>query len=347
MVYRIQYQQKKEKKTMIFVIGDIHGMLDPLKNLIWKIEDKCKRGEDIEELIFLGDYIDYGPNSKEVIDYITALPYKKTFLAGNHEDLLLQFFHGEIRSENFSESNWLRDNEGYRTIRSFGGILDYGITPENVAERIGGGYMDFFENLLYIHEREIDGQKYLFTHAHASERMLDKFLLSVRYDEFHKCLRENDIYPYFTPIWERKDCEFEKPEKEFGKIRDYVVIHGHTPVAGMYKTPEYVQKYRTPYVEVNRPAEAKAVKMAEYIGEESIFEFDAKIGDIYGINIDTGISIGHGLSAIGIKTGRSNSYWRDESESEDKIEYTIIQALSDRMNKMDAYMRYYKYRLPK
>ena len=88
---------------MIFVISDIHGMLDALKNLIWKIEDKYKN-DDIEELIFLGDYIDYGPNSKEVIDYITALPYKKTFLAGNHEDLLLQFFHKDLRDATFSEN---------------------------------------------------------------------------------------------------------------------------------------------------------------------------------------------------------------------------------------------------
>ena len=103
---------------MVFVIGDIHGMLDPLKHLIWRIEDTHK----IDELIFVGDYIDYGPNSKEVIDYITALPYEKTFLAGNHEDLLLQFFHEDLRDEHFSERYWLRDNEGDKTIRSLTGL---------------------------------------------------------------------------------------------------------------------------------------------------------------------------------------------------------------------------------
>ena len=40
---------------MIFVISDIHGMLDALKNLIWQIEDKSNYGKNVEELIFLGD----------------------------------------------------------------------------------------------------------------------------------------------------------------------------------------------------------------------------------------------------------------------------------------------------
>jgi calcineurin-like phosphoesterase family protein len=330
---------------MIFVISDIHGMLDTLKNLIWKIEDKYKNDEEIEEFIFLGDYIDYGPNSKEVVDYIISLPYKKTLLAGNHEDLLLQFFHENVRNETFSESHWLRDNEGGRTIRSFTGFLDYNLTPENAAEKIGREYMDFFENLLYIHEREINGQKYLFTHAHAGKRMLDRFLACERYDTFHKCLRENDIYLYNTPIWMRKDCEFRDLDEEFGKIRDYVVIHGHTPVAGMDKTPEYVKKYKAPYIEAKRAVAAKEVKMAEYIGEESIFEFDIKIGEIYGINIDTGLSVGHGLSALGIKTNDRPKYYRRDDETAGKVEYTVVQALSDRMNKMDAGMRYYKYRI--
>lgn len=338
----------KGKKDMIFVIGDIHGMLDALKNLIWKIEDKHRnaswKGDKIEELIFLGDYIDYGPNAKEVIDYITALPYKKTFLAGNHEDLLLQFFHQDLRDRHFTESYWLRDNEGYRTLRSLTGFNEYGIKPEKAAGAIERKYMDFFENLLYIYDKEINGQKYLFSHGHIDENRLDTFLMLDRYDKFHKYLLENDILMYSTPLWERKDCSCRSLEEEFAKIRDYVVIHGHTPVAAMEKTPEYVKKYKAPYIEANRMVDAKTIKTAQYVGEQSKFEFDVKNEEIYGINIDTGIAIGHGISALGIQTDSVPRYPWDEKNT---VEYTVIQARSDRCNKSEQYMDYYEYILVK
>ena len=187
----------------------------------------------------------------------------------------------------------------------------------------------------------------IFTHGHVDERMIDKFLFLDHYDKFHKYLRENDVDLYNTPIWARKDCEFRDIEEEFTKIKDYVVVHGHTPVAAMDKIPEYVKKYRIPYVEVNRKVETKETKTAEYIGEESILKFDVKNDDIYGINIDTGISIGHGLSALGIKTKNSSKYSWTNDDADKNVEYTIIQALSDRINKSSAYMRYYKYILKK
>ena len=216
---------------------------------------------------------------------------------------------------------------------------------EKAAEKIDCKYMDFFENLRYIYEKEINGQKYIFSHAHVSEKRLDKFLTLDRYDEFHKYLLENDVYLYFTPIWERK-CEYKEIDEEFVRIRDYVIVHGHTPVAIMDQTPEYVKKYKIPYIEADRIVEAKEAKTARYIGDESILEFDIKIDDIYGINIDTGISIGHGLSALGIKTENSSRYsWAREDDG--AVEYTVIQARSDLTNKAGAYMRNFKYRLMK
>ena len=304
---------------MIFAIGDIHGMLDPLKNLIWKLGDKHK----IDELIFIGDYIDYGPNSKEVIDYITALPYNKTFLAGNHEDLLLQFFHEDLRDEHFTESYWLKDNEGYKTMRSLMGAheYEYGIKPEKALAGIDKKYIDFFESLLYIYEKEIKGQKYLFSHGHSDEWRLDDFLKLDKYDKFHKHLLQNDMSMYNTPIWRRKDCAYNKVEKELQKVRDYVTVHGHTPVAGMSKAPEYVKKYQAPYIEADRVIEAKEVRMAEYVGEQSEFEFDIKKEEIYGINIDTGISIGHDLAALGIPVGYDDYFYSERDTSQ----YEVIQ----------------------
>jgi hypothetical protein len=111
----------------------------------------------------------------------------------------------------------------------------------------------------------------------------------------------------------------------------------------MSDTPEYVKKYQAPYVEVDKIIEAKEIKLAEYVGEKSEFEFDVKKEKIYGINIDTGISIGHGLSAFGIPVG-----YDDYSHSDyDTPKYEIIQVRSNTLNKSDYYMRYYKYTLKK
>ncbi len=72
----------------LFAIGDVHGCLHELKNLV---EQKLKLRTD-DKLVLLGDYIDRGPDSKGVIDYIMTLQ-KKGFdvvpLKGNHELMLL------------------------------------------------------------------------------------------------------------------------------------------------------------------------------------------------------------------------------------------------------------------
>ena len=69
-----------------FAIGDVHGDLDALKNLIKSLD--LSKGD---KLIFLGDYIDKGPYSKGVMDYLIDLKdhYKCVFILGNHEERML------------------------------------------------------------------------------------------------------------------------------------------------------------------------------------------------------------------------------------------------------------------
>ena len=75
---------------MIWIIGDIHGMFDPLKRLLSSIREfEEKQNDPVSKIIFLGDYIDHGQSSKEVIDLIQRLDYEKVCLAGSHEDLAL------------------------------------------------------------------------------------------------------------------------------------------------------------------------------------------------------------------------------------------------------------------
>ncbi|MBD9455931.1 serine/threonine protein phosphatase [Rhizobium sp. RHZ02] len=73
-----------------FAIGDVHGCLEPLLRLVSRIEMSRPEGGTI---VFLGDYVDRGPDSRGVIDFIMAGPQKKAWkwiaLKGNHEDMMV------------------------------------------------------------------------------------------------------------------------------------------------------------------------------------------------------------------------------------------------------------------
>ena len=83
-----------KKLERSFIIGDIHGCLGMLKCLIEKIDWHPDR----DGLIFLGDYIDRGEDSKGVIDLLIDLQNRSSnvhLLMGNHEDLFLKYLEGE------------------------------------------------------------------------------------------------------------------------------------------------------------------------------------------------------------------------------------------------------------
>jgi len=84
----------EDSKT--FIIGDIHGCLDMLKRLVEKIKwDPAK-----DKLIFVGDYIDRGPDPKGVVDYILSLMAESSgiqCLIGNHEVIFLDYIKGKDR----------------------------------------------------------------------------------------------------------------------------------------------------------------------------------------------------------------------------------------------------------
>lgn len=79
---------------MYYIIGDIHGCLSKLTSLYSQILPELK---DDDTLIFLGDYIDRGDHSFEVVEFLITLPeYRKSvFLKGNHESMFMKFIAGE------------------------------------------------------------------------------------------------------------------------------------------------------------------------------------------------------------------------------------------------------------
>lgn len=73
--------------TKYYVIGDIHGQVEPLKQLL-------RYWTEGEKLVFLGDYFDRGPYNKEVLELMLLLGYYYKedciFLRGNHDEMLYQ-----------------------------------------------------------------------------------------------------------------------------------------------------------------------------------------------------------------------------------------------------------------
>ena len=82
-----------------YAVGDIHGRVDLLDRLLADIErDNEARGPRRTLLVFLGDLIDRGPNSNEVVERLRT--YRRpgietAFIAGNHEEVLLRLLAGE------------------------------------------------------------------------------------------------------------------------------------------------------------------------------------------------------------------------------------------------------------
>ena len=134
-----------------YAIGDIHGCLEKLEDLIAKIGPAR---DDL--LIFLGDYIDRSANPKRVIDFLIELRSNIDciFLRGTHEDMFLEFLeYGTNKTIFFA-------NGGLRTIASY-------IQPQpfsshaQVARALPEAHRDFYAELKWYHEDE----DYIYVHA--------------------------------------------------------------------------------------------------------------------------------------------------------------------------------------
>ena len=88
-----------------YVIGDVHGCYDELMELIEKIDNHSANQE--AKMIFVGDYVDRGPNSKEVVDQVMRMQKSgHVALMGNHEDMILDgdFTYAEATLRSFNAS---------------------------------------------------------------------------------------------------------------------------------------------------------------------------------------------------------------------------------------------------
>jgi serine/threonine protein phosphatase 1 len=168
-------------------ISDIHGCARTFRYLVE--EQVALRQAD--HLFLLGDYIDRGPDSKGVIDYIFELAekgYQLTCLLGNHEEMLLLSF-----TDYLMKDIWDR-NGGKDTLRSF---------HVREAGQIPGRYMDFLKGLEIYHEVE----DYIFVHA------------GMNFTE------QDPLTDREAMLWSRKWT----PSINYDWLGDRKIIHGHTP----------------------------------------------------------------------------------------------------------------------
>lgn len=174
----------------IYAIGDVHGCLRQMKQLVELCEQDA--GEHDARFIFLGDYIDRGPDSKGVIEFLMSpqnwTNYSVTCLYGNHEDLLLAATENEA-----NEPHWLRLG-GEQT------LFSYGVYN---AFQIPADHLEWMRSLPLFHD---DGLRY-FVHAGVDPA---------------RPLHGQDPH---DQIWIRSP--FLESTKDFGRV----VIHGHTPLA--------------------------------------------------------------------------------------------------------------------
>ncbi len=194
----------------IYAIGDVHGRADLLQSMLTVIDADLARSPVKRAIqVFLGDYIDRGPDSRAVLDLLIARSksHEIVCLKGNHEVFLLEV---------------LKDPGRLQEWRHFGGLLtlvSYGIAPtmnptaeeqieliEGLARALPAEHLKFLEQL----PSSFTCGDFFFVHAGVKpgiplERQQDQDLL-----------------------WIRE--EFLNSERRFGKY----IVHGHTPV----RTPD-------------------------------------------------------------------------------------------------------------
>jgi serine/threonine protein phosphatase 1 len=103
-------------QDLIFAIGDIHGRLDLTTAALEAIEQRASGAESFR-VIFLGDYVDRGPDSRGVVELMMRLSrdHRYVCLKGNHEAMMVQCLTGGA-TDDFTR--WM-DNGGRETLQSY------------------------------------------------------------------------------------------------------------------------------------------------------------------------------------------------------------------------------------
>ena len=195
----------------IFAIGDIHGCLKELSSLHTKILNHSNYKKDNDLLVYIGDYIDRGPEVKGVINEIIKLQkenIKTVFLMGNHEQVMIDFLFNKINNLRL----WLNLGAD-QTFKSYNievaGFIKDGFEDDKIdrlrnvlLNELSNEHIHFLKNLRLSYSIG----KYLFVHAGINPE---------------KVLKDQDKMDF---LWSRSDQFFDKNFKF-----EQIIVHGHTP----------------------------------------------------------------------------------------------------------------------
>jgi serine/threonine protein phosphatase 1 len=197
----------------IYAIGDVHGCLDLLKRIEAQIVADAEDVPGSKLIVMLGDLIDRGPASAQVIDHMLAGPpagFERICLRGNHEAMMLAFIRDPKRG-----AIWL-ENGGREAMLSYGlpsDTLLRGVAPrvlQNlIASHVPDEHIEFLEHLPVM----LETPEALFVHA------------GLRQGVKLEAQTDDDL------IWFRDN--YESDYAEFGRP----VVHGHMPRTEALVTP--------------------------------------------------------------------------------------------------------------
>lgn len=220
----VSRQTRAPDGQCLYAIGDIHGRRDLLEKLLEQIEEDAQNLPEgtSRTIVFLGDYIDRGLQSRDVIDFLLGermKAFERVFLMGNHEEALLRF----LNDVSFGKQ-WVRYG-GAETLYS------YGFQPPNTRasldsreamqasqrawdkvwtefrQQLPEAHLKFYQNLQHYY---IAGD-YLFVHA------------GLRPGSSLEKQTVRDM------LWIRE--EFLDAAGQFPQL----VVHGHTPAEGIFR----------------------------------------------------------------------------------------------------------------
>ena len=218
---------------MRWIIGDIHGMLAPLESLITAIE----RVDPQRQLMFVGDYVNRGPDSKRVIDLLLSLR-EIHVIRGNHDDVFDQVISGHSycakpgEEQRIASFKWFLQHGLDKTLAS------YGIKPSEITrvfqspsekslnylvEPIPEKHRQFIHNLPVVLETE------------------DMFVAHAKWDIYtptqspplRERLAASDMTRY-NLLWGR----YQSHELDNDKAWERTGYFGHTPVDTYRETEE-------------------------------------------------------------------------------------------------------------
>lgn len=229
-------------KKSLYVIGDIHGMLHQLNVILKRILPLRKS----DKIIFLGDYIDRGGYSFEVLERLIQLqkdyPDQCIFLMGNHEFV----FYDAIQPGSMFDSykTWM-NNGGYNTLTSYMSHSKIDIDPwciirNRIIQLVPESHIDFINNLLPYYETD----EYIFVHAGCDPYMI---------------LEDQD---FDLLIWDRTLCKNLKNNAS-KQTWEKIIITGHNG-----------KRNEGPFI-------SEKFWMIDGSRDDTIYLFDAYNNDIY------------------------------------------------------------------